>query len=102
MVDTFTCDSCGKPNVPTDDKRTLSLKSVETTGGTTSKGKPQKQTNTQAMEICPSCAVLGVVKNHILVSEDGEKERYFTWMPRKDLASIYVWGQLKDQQTATK
>ena len=97
MVDTFSCDSCGKHNVPTDDKRVLQIKSVIDTGKKTQKGKPQKASVTQAMEVCPDCVTEGVYRNHTKVSPDGEKDRHFTWNPRKDLENTYEWGQSKAQ-----
>lgn len=102
MVDTFTCDSCGANNVPVDDKQKLKVSHTIVTGETTKRGKQQKATVTQGMEICPACVTFGLVRNRLKVSKDNEQERTFTWMPRADMATTYEWGQKDDQQEASK
>lgn len=96
MVDTFTCDSCGKNNVPTDEKAVLLLKQVVTISPATQTTKAQKATSTIGMEICPDCKMYGIVKNNLVVTNGQQPERRFQWTPRDDLKNVYEWGKKKD------
>ena len=90
MVDTFTCDSCGRNNVPTDNKTKLLIKDVIATGGTTKRGKPEKATVTLGMAVCPECKMKGIIHNHLEVDDD---KRQFGWHPSKELESTFAWGR---------
>lgn len=92
MVDTFTCDSCGKNSVPTTSKAQILVKESVPTGQLTQKGKQQMQTVTIGMDICPDCKMNGIIRNHLKISADGEPDRHFTWNPNPSKQNTYIWG----------
>lgn len=98
MVDTFTCDSCGRNSVPDTEKRVILLKESVPTGQLTTKGKPQMQTVTIGMDICPDCKLNGVIRSHVKVSGEGQPDRFFTWNPNPKHQATYVWGQQNDKK----
>lgn len=87
MVDTFTCDSCGRDNIPKPDKKKLLVS--ETMELPNTDGTTNTATVTQGMEICPDCRGEGIVKNSIVV--DAKSGRKFAWRPNKSLAKTFFW-----------